>query len=184
MRSQSTFPLTLSISLMLLYASSTAFAQPAPGDGVEDACLEAVRAQAAEADRTCSDQIARLRYDNASTTNAAALAGALNNRAMARMQSGDLEGAAADLGEAMALQPAAWAPYLNRANLALRTGDAAAALNDLGRLREMLPADSPAALAAARNAALAWRMLGNLSAAAVQLNGADPAPLAPEPPPG
>jgi tetratricopeptide (TPR) repeat protein len=174
----------LSISLALLGAANCAFSQPEAIEAPEDACLAAVQALAADADRTCSDQIARLRYDAASTGNAPALAGALNNRAIARMQNGDLEGAAADLTEATALEPAAWAPYLNRANLALRTGDPAAALNDLGRLREMLPANSPAALAAARNAALAWRMLGNLNAAAAQLNGADPAPLAPETPPG
>ena len=170
--------------LLLFGIAATAHPQPATDLAAEDACLSAVRAETADADRTCSDQIARLRYDSASTANAPALASALNNRAMARMNSGDLEGAAADLNEAMSLLPEAWAPYLNRATLALMSGDPGAALNDLGQLREMVPADSPAARAASRNATLAWRMLGNLQAAEFQLSSEQPIPVAPEPPPG
>ena len=173
-----------STGILLLSAAATAHSQPATAMETIDACLEAVEDRAADADRTCSDQIARLRYDSASTANAPALAAALNNRAMARMNSGDLEGAAADLAEALTLQPGAWAPYLNRATLALMTGDPGAALNDLGQLREMLPGDSPAARAAARNATLAWRMLGNLPAAERQFSSENPIPVAPSPPPG
>ena len=170
--------------LLTLSIAAAAQAQAAATTEAEDVCLMAVQAKAAEADRTCSDQIARLRYDSASTANAPALAAALNNRAMARMNGGDLEGAAADLAESLALQPDAWAPYLNRATLALMTGDPGAALDDLGQLRDMLPTDSLAARAAARNATLAWRMLGNPRAAEFQLNSERPIPLAPEPPPG
>lgn len=140
-------------------------------DSAEDACLAAVRERSAEAERSCSDLIAGLRYDGAAVSGNPALAGALNNRALARMRAGDLEGAAGDLAEALELAPGAWAIHMNRARLALMNGDAAAALNELGRVRELVPADSAAAAAAERSSVLAWRLLGNLDAAAA-LSGA------------
>ena len=183
-----------SAGLLLLAAAVAApAAEQAPAD---DACLAAVRAGAIDADRTCSDLIAGLRYDGAAVSNAPALAAALNNQALARMRTGDLEGAAADLTEALDLAPAAWALYLNRATLALMNGDAGAALNDLGRVKELTPAGSAAAAAADRNSVLAWRMLGNLDAAEVllaqaraqeqggALSSRRPAPAVPVRPPG
>ena len=172
---------------------------PAP---VADPCLSALQAATAEAERLCSDQIAGLRYEGTAGRATAALPGALNNRAMARMNAGDIEGAAADLSEALELAPDAWALYLNRARLALMNGDAAAALNDLGRARELAAPDSAVDTAANRTAVLAWRMLGNLGAAETLLgqtlaqerasvvgsrksfSPARPTPLEPAPPPG
>ncbi|TNF88363.1 MAG: hypothetical protein EP301_05120, partial [Gammaproteobacteria bacterium] len=107
-----------------------------------DPCLGALQAGATDAERVCSDQIAGLRYEGNIGGASAALPGALNNRAMARMRAGDLEGAAADLTVASELAPGAWALYLTRARLALMNGDAASALNDLGRLRELAPNNS------------------------------------------
>ncbi len=158
--------------------------QPAAGPTEADACLSAVRDRAADADRTCSDLIAGLRYDGAATgTGSSALAAALGNRALARMRSGDLEGALADFGEAEALAPDAWAIHLNRATLALRQGDAATALNYLARVRQLVPAGSAADVAAQRNSILAWRMLGDLNAAAALSQGRS-GPEAPATPPG
>ncbi len=165
----------LLISALETVAAADATSE-APADAataIEDPCLLAVRAGAADADRVCSDWIAGLRYEGSTGRSNTALPGALNNRATARMQAGDLEGAAADLTEALEMAPTAWALYLNRANLSLMNGDAAAALNDLGRVRELVPDASAAALAAKRaadrNSVLAWRMLGNLDAARTQL---------------
>jgi len=141
-------------------------AAPEPASGITtdpDPCLSAVQEGATEAERHCSDQIAGLRYDGASGRTA--LPGALNNRAIARMQTGDLEGAAADLTEALELAPDASALYLNRARLALMSGDASAALDDLAQAQALMPPGSAAAMAADRSAVLAWRMLGNLGAA-------------------
>lgn len=169
--------------------AATPDAQPIDQPAVKDPCMMAVEAGAPEAERTCSDLIAGLRYDGVAGGGAAALAGALNNRAMARMRTGDLEGAGADFTEALELLPDAWALYLNRATLALRRGDAGSALNDVGRVRELVPAGAPAARAADRSAALAWRMLGNLDAARMQLeqmavSAAPEAGAVPVPPPG
>jgi tetratricopeptide (TPR) repeat protein len=150
----------------------------------EDVCLAAVRSGAQEADRTCSDLIAGLRYDGTATgPDRQALAAALGNRALARMRSGELEGAAADFSEALELAPDAWAVHLNLATLALMNGDAAAALNYLGRVRQLAPTDRAALAAADRNSILAWRVLGNLEAAAALSRGQQPL-VAPAPPPG
>ena len=131
----------------------------------EDACAAAALGGTAEAERVCSDRIAELRYVSASAPDPRALAGALNNRALARMAGQDLEGAAADLGEALTLSPNTWSLYLNRGNLFLRQMDPGAALNDYGRVAELAPEQSDAALAALGNSALAWRALGNPAAA-------------------
>jgi tetratricopeptide (TPR) repeat protein len=138
----------------------------------QDACATAALGGAAEAERVCSDRIAELRYMGDTAPDSRAMAGALNNRALARMAGRDLEGAAADLGEAMTLSPNAWALYLNRGNLFLRQRDPGAALNDYGRVAELAPEQSDAALAALRNSALAWRALGNLAAAERAIAGA------------
>jgi len=134
-----------------------------------DLCLNAVQAGSAEADRICSDLIAGLRYEGSTGGANTALPGALNNRAIARMRAGDLEGAAADLTEALGMAPQAWALYLNRARLSLMNGDPAATLDDLGRVTELAPANRAAVVAADRSSVLAWRMLGNLQAAHAQL---------------
>ena len=157
---------------------------PAAESPADDACLAAVRDRVADADRRCSDLIAGLRYDGASTgAGSRALAAALGNRALARMRSGDLEGADADFSEAETLAPDAWAIHLNRATLALMQGDAALALNYLGRVRQLAPADSPALAAAERNSIIAWRMLGDLNAA-VAISRGQQLRAAPAAPPG
>ena len=175
------------VALLALSAQAAAQQSPVPAADLppaEDACLAAVRDRAPEAERTCSDLIAGLRYDGAATgPGGEALAAALGNRALARMRGGDLEGAEADFSEALTLAPDAWAIHLNRATLALMNGDAAAALNYLGRVRQ-LASSEPAALAAAdRNSILAWRMLGNLDAASALSRGY-PIHVAPARPPG
>lgn len=166
--------------------TTTAPAAAAPA--APDSCLDALKAGSAEADRLCSDRIARLRYEGSTGRTNTALPAALNNRAMARMKAGDLEGAAADLTEAFELAPGSWAIYLNRANLALMNGDPSAALENLARIRELAPAVPAAAYAADRSSVLAWRMLGNLDAAEAQLDAmraeAPPAPEVPGRPPG
>jgi tetratricopeptide (TPR) repeat protein len=183
----SLYRIPLIAALLMLGATAAAQESTAPMADLppaEDACLAALRNGAQEAERTCSDLIAGLRYDGAVTgPDRQALAAALGNRALARMRSGALEDADADFSEALELAPDAWALHLNRATLALMNGDAGAALNYLGRVRQLVPAD-PAALAAAdRNSILAWRMLGNLDAAAALSRGQQP-PVAPAPPPG
>lgn len=190
------------VLLSMALAATTARAATATDvAATPDPCLEAVKAGSADADRVCSDVIAGLRYEGSAGRANPALPGALNNRAMARMKAGDLEGASADLTEAFELAPDAWAIHLNRANLALLTGNPTTALDSLARVRELTPAESAATQAADRNSVLAWRMLGNLNAAETQLATADrpvgaasrtadgirsaaPVPAAPAPPPG
>ena len=172
----------LASSLVALLVAGTALGEPAPASDQapavltptaavaasenEDVCFKAVRTAAADAERICSDRLAELRYDGAvSPTQRRALAGTLNNRAMARMSGGDLEGAGTDFEEAVSLQPDAWAIYLNRGNFELMRADPAAALEDYGRVARLAPAESDAARAARRNSALAWRALGDLAAA-------------------
>ena len=186
MRTFCQFPLL--IALVVFSAAAAAQEPTSPESGLsppaDDACLAAIRTRQPEADRTCSDLVAGLRYEGTATASGRqALAAALGNRALARMRVGDLEGAEADLGEALALTPDAWAIHLNRATLALRNGDGAAALNHLGRVRQLVPADSAAVAAADRNSILAWRMLGNLEAADALSRGQQ-VRVAPAPPPG
>lgn len=129
-------------------------------------CLHAAVSHSGEAERACSDLIAGLRYEGAAAGSdpqaAVALASAYNNRALARLDAGNLEGAAADLGEAITLTPSSWAIYLNRGNLQLTSGNPQAALADYERVLELAP-DQAAAVS--RNSALAWRALGNPAAA-------------------
>ena len=157
------------LAALLIGALSVSTAAAAAPAATEDPCLDALRSGSTDADRVCSDLIAGLRYEGSTGRMNTALPAALNNRAMARMKAGDLEGAAADLTEALELAPGAWAIYLNRANLALLNGDPAAAQDDLARVWELAPAASAAIYAADRNSVLAWRMLGNLNAAEAQL---------------
>ncbi len=154
-------PCLITICLLGLATAATG-SEPA----VEDACFIAVRAQAADAERICSDRLAGLRYDGtAELPQRVALAATLNNRAMARMAIGDLEGAATDIDEALSLRPDDWAIHLNRGNFELMRANPSAALEAYDRVAESAPAESPATLAARRNSALAWRALGNLAAA-------------------
>ena len=181
-------PLPLIIALVALSGAAGGQEPTSPESGLsppaDDACLAAVRNRQPEADRTCSDLVAGLRYDGTATAaGRQALAAALGNRALARMRSGELEGAEADFSEALTLTPDAWALHLNRATLALANGDGAAALNYLGRVRQLVPADSAAVAAADRNSILAWRMLGNLDAAAALSQGQQ-VRVVPAPPPG
>lgn len=160
-----------------------------------DACFAAVQAESADAERLCSDRLAGLRYDGAtSTTQQQALASTLNNRAMARMAIGDLDGAATDFEEALALRPDAWAIHLNHGNFLLRRRDPGAALEAYGRVAELAPTDSEAVRAARTNSVLAWRALGNTAAAqqalmqagsaagtAPRLSSENPTPAVPAP---
>lgn len=127
-------------------------------------CLDAVRGLATDADRTCSDLIAQLSYTEAVTPHdRQVLASAYNNRALARMAADDLEGAAADLGEAISLTPENWAILLNRGNLHLASGNPQAALQDYERVQAAAPEQ---AWAVRRNSILAWQAMGNPIAAA------------------
>lgn len=163
-----------------------------PALGAEP-CLDAVLSHSSTAERACSDLVATLSYPlshegAAGAADAQALASAFNNRALARMQArlhgADLEGAATDLGEAIALTPSSWAIYLNRGNLQLASGNARAALADYERVLELAPEMSAAV---SRNSVLAWRMLGNLPAAEQQLvqsaRPVDPGSRTPRAPP-
>lgn len=133
-------------------------------------CLDSVLSHSSNADRACSDLVAALSYqgatDNADPEQAIALASAFNNRAMARMHSGDLEGAASDLAEAVSLTPSNWAVYLNRGNLHLANTNIQAALADYQRVLELSP---DMARSLDLNSVLAWRALGDVQAAEQQL---------------
>ncbi len=146
----------------------------------EAGCLDAVLAEATDADRTCSDLIAQLSYTAAvSPEDRQVLASAYNNRALARMAAEDLEGAAADLGEAISLTPENWAILLNRGNLHLANGNPQAALQDYERVQAAAPEQ---AWAVRRNSILAWRAMGNPIAAAGLLSSGSVQYEAPEGP--
>ena len=138
------------------------------GNPVADPCFSGVSAPRGSSDmvaaeRVCSDAIARLSYmAEPAEADRSALASAYNNRALARMRSGDLEGAAADLGEALVLKPDSWAIYLNRGNLQLARNEPQAALLDYDRAKQIAP---QAGVATARNAVLAYRQLNDLASA-------------------
>lgn len=167
--------MTFSLTQATVLIGILSAALPAAG---EANCLEAVLAEAADADRTCSDQIAQLSYTEAVTpADRQVLASAFNNRALARMAVDDLEGAAADLGEAVSLTPGNWAILLNRGNLHLASGNPQAALLDYGRVQAAAPEQ---AWVVRRNSILAWRAMGNPTAAAGLLNSGPVQPGAPD----
>lgn len=60
-------------------------------------------------------------------------ANAYSNRGLARYQKGDLEGAIADLDQAIRIRPTLAVAYLNRAAVQRANGDPAAAMKDLDR---------------------------------------------------
>jgi tetratricopeptide (TPR) repeat protein len=150
------------LGCITLITAGGARPEAAPGD----ACSAAVQAEAVDAERVCSDHLAGLRYDGAAgIPQQMALASTLNNRAMARMGTRDLEGAAADFEEALALRPDAWAIHLNHGNFLLMRAEPGAALEAYDRVAALAPRDSAARNAARKNSALAWRVLGNPAAA-------------------
>lgn len=144
-------------------------------------CYDAALNDATDADRSCSDLIAELSYQTPVTvSDRQALASAFNNRALARMAADELEGAAADLGEAITLAPDNWAILLNRGNLHLTSGNPQAALADYERVLAAAPEQADAVR---RNSILAWRSLGNLAAAERLLRSETARSVEPERPP-
>lgn len=159
--------LNAALRLCLLLAAPCTAAQA-------DECRDAALTASPTAETFCSDAIARLSYQGAATAADAdtsagprqALAAAFNNRAMARIASGNLSGAAEDLGEALSLAPDHWAIYLNRGNLHLAESQPQAALADYARARSLSPAAGEAAL---KNSVLAYRALGDPGRATASL---------------
>lgn len=144
-----------------------ATAEPADAISPAGACREAVLGRNAGAERVCSDAIARLAYDAGADPAAnRALAGAHNNRALARIAAKDLTGAAEDIDEALRLTPESWAAYLNRGTLRLAGNEPEAALADYAKAQAMAPAATRHVL---RNSVLAYRALGDPAQAASAL---------------
>jgi tetratricopeptide (TPR) repeat protein len=133
----------------------------------ERGCYAPESAGGQSIERACSDVIAMLGAAPAlEAAERRALTAAYNNRAITRIRVGELELAAEDLGQALLLQPDAWALYLNRGNLRLAQGDYGAALADYQQAAQRSP---QAADLARRNAVLAYRGLGDLGAAEAAL---------------
>lgn len=158
------------LQLCLLLAAPCTAAQA-------DECRDAALTASPAAETLCSDAIARQSYQGAATATEAdaagsrrALAAAFNNRAMARIVSGNLSGAAEDLGEALSLAPDHWAVYLNRGNLRLAENQPQAALSDYARARSLSPAAAEAVL---KNSVLAYRALGDPGRATASLMEAE-----------
>lgn len=145
---------------------------------VTDDCFEGLTQSPEVAARRCSDAIARLGYvSQTAPADQSPLAAAYANRAVARTRSGDFEGAAADLTEALTLSPDNPAMLLNRGNLWLAQGQAQAALLDYQQARELLQG-SPDDLSTlsgvlAANSALAYRGMADITSAERSLKSAD-----------
>ena len=156
-------------SLALCAAAATAEEAPPSCFAPADASVDP-RSQAETVERSCSDIIAGLESllarEPAETTT---LASAYNNRASARQQLADLEGAAADYGRALDLMPSSWAVYLNRGNLMLLSNQPAAALADFQEAERLFGGPLPAA---AFNSTWAHRAQGNIEAAEISLRAA------------
>jgi len=134
-----------------------------------DPCLDGLSASSTArstpltAARACSDVIATLVGLIApSPADTTALLSAYNNRAIARLRSGDLEGAAEDLGSAVTLDPGRWSTYLNRGNLHLAQNQPEAALADYARAQQLAPGPLPATL---YNAVFAYRRMNDVDSA-------------------
>ncbi len=164
---------------------------PLAGSPPARLCRDAVLAEAPEAERVCSHAIDGLVAGaDPDPATRLALAGAYNNRAVARMAAGDLAGAAGDLQQATELAPENAAFLLNRGNLSLWSGDPQAAITGYAAAGAGSPAIRRAML---RNLVLAYRALGDPLQAekALLMRLAEPAPAVavqpnaePEPEPG
>ena len=172
--------LRLFLLLSLVFTGQTAQGQSFAAEPLPDLCLDSLSTPGLDPERRCSDTVAELESLLTRTpSDTVALASAYNNRAVGRIRSGDLEGAAIDLGRAMTLEPSNWATYLNRGNLMLSQGQHQAALLDYQRAAGFPGAPQEVL---SRNASLAFRALGDLNSAQASLApGARLSPAAPDP---
>lgn len=126
----------------------------------EDPCFDLLLSRSPLAERACSDVAAALEsLVSPDPADVQALVSAYNNRSVARMRSGDLEGAGEDLARAMTLAPDSWLLHLNRGNLMLERREPENALADYEAARRLSTQPLPEALL---NAALAHRLMGDL----------------------
>lgn len=91
-----------------------------------------------------------------------------NNRGVERKLKGDLDGAIADYGVALALNPGDFFAYNNRANVRRDKGDLAGAIADYGEAVRIEPDYAAAYI----NRALVHERMGNVEAARADFNAA------------